>query len=782
MNSAVSRNIRHRIRLALFVIGCVLLLPARAAETNPPPAKSATLPPLVLLADDDYPPMAYLEEGVARGMDVDFGHALAGRMRREIRVKLIDWHRAQEKVLRGEADALLGMSESAERRKLFDFSRPMFTRQFGLLVRSSNQVIHDLRTLPGHTVGVTPGGFPGQFLKQQSGITFAVITNYQDGLHQLVAGKIDALAADLWVATYLMEKGNIHGVMVVGRPFATANTAIAVKKGNTALLAEINQAINLLYADGTVDKIRQDWRPQEMMFLSREKMQHQLALAAGILLVVLFTAMGLWIFTLRKQVRIRRRAVSALQESEARYRNLTEAAFEGVGISENGIVIDANDQLLKMLGYTRAEFIGLKVLDMVVPETRAIVADAIRGEQESNYEHRLFCKDGSVLAAEIRVKLVRIGSRALRMTAVRDVTERRKSELALLRSEELFRAIVEDQTEMIVRWKPDGTRTFVNAAYCRTFGGTREQFVGSSFFPLVSELDREAVLARIRILTPERPVSTATHRSIGPGGEILWQEWTDRALFDEQGRVVELQSTGRDITARVQAEAALREAQANELRVQAQFSRRLLTAQEQERHRLANELHDGLAQNLSVIKNRAHLARQSPDLPPLVLSHLDAIERVVSTAITETRSLAHNLRPPHIDQLGLTDSLQSLIREVSQASPIRFERRLENVDDLFKGDAATNLYRIVQEALNNLVKHSKAEEASVTLERDVRSARLRVADNGVGFDRDDVRSRHGLGLTSMTERVRMLGGHLALQSAPGHGTQLTIELPFAETP
>jgi signal transduction histidine kinase len=184
---------------------------------------------------------------------------------------------------------------------------------------------------------------------------------------------------------------------------------------------------------------------------------------------------------------------------------------------------------------------------------------------------------------------------------------------------------------------------------------------------------------------------------------------------------------------------------------------------------------------LSVIKIRTDLALQSPGLPAELTGHLDAIERVVCTAITETRNLAHNLRPPHIDQLGLTDSLQAMIREVSQACPIRFQRRLENVDDLFKGDAATNVYRIVQEALNNLVKHSQAADARITLERDVSVARLRVADDGVGFDRDAIQSRHGLGLTSMTERVRMLGGKLEIHSAPGRGTQLTVELPFTET-
>lgn len=135
-----------------------------------------------------------------------------------------------------------------------------------------------------------------------------------------------------------------------------------------------------------------------------------------------------------------------------------------------------------------------------------------------------------------------------------DVTERLEAKDALRRNEELFRAIVEDQTEMIVRWKPDGTRTFVNQAYCRTFGGTPSDFVGTSFYPHILEEYREGIREKVRSLTPGNPVATEMHQSISAGGKICWQEWTDRGIFDAHGTLVELQSTGRDITERKLAE------------------------------------------------------------------------------------------------------------------------------------------------------------------------------------------------------------------------------------
>jgi len=192
-------------------------------------------------------------------------------------------------------------------------------------------------------------------------------------------------------------------------------------------------------------------------------------------------------------------------------------------------------------------------------------------------------------------------------------------------------------------------------------------------------------------------------------------------------------------------------------------------------------LHDSLGQNLSIIKNRALLATRTSGIPAPTAEHLQAIERIVTDAIDETRNLAHNLRPAHIEQVGLTASLQELIREVSQSSEIRFERRVENVDGVFNHDATTNVYRIAQEALNNLIKHSRAQEAVITIERDLHSVHIRIADDGVGFDPARAMEQRGLGLTSISERVRMLGGHLDIQSAPGNGAQLNIDLPIAET-
>ena len=149
--------------------------------------------------------------------------------------------------------------------------------------------------------------------------------------------------------------------------------------------------------------------------------------------------------------------------------------------------------------------------------------------------------------------------RLVRMEIATNITERKQAEDQLRESEARYRSLVEDQTEFIVRWKPDGTRTFVNDAYCRYFGQPREQLVGTSFFPLIVEEHREMVWRRIKSLTPDDPASTDEHQAIRPDGTSAWQQWTDRAIFDDDGRLIEMQSVGRDVTERKLAEQALRE-------------------------------------------------------------------------------------------------------------------------------------------------------------------------------------------------------------------------------
>jgi PAS domain S-box-containing protein len=642
----------------------------------------------------------------------------------------------------------------------------------------------------------------------------------------------------------------------------------------------------------------------------------------------------------------RDRTLAKLQDNEEHLHNLTQAAFEGIGISENARIVDVNDQMLTMFGYDRHEMIGRNIVDLVAPESRETVSEAIRTGRESIYEHRLLRKDGSIFIAEARAKTVRIGNRKVRMTALRDITDRKLSEelnktqthvLEMLTRGEPLKKILDALIQMIeaqspemlssiLLLDPDGKHMRAGAApslpadFVKTSDGlpigpcagscgtaayrhapvfvsdiatdplwadgkqfalphglracwstpifdAQRRVLGTfAIYYRSPGLPNERHLRLIATATYTAAVCITKHRAdealhesedrfrtlvesspdciavavderlayLNPAGLKLikvknFDEVAGRSVYDfappelrdqmhvrrqivlergipspliefplqlPDGTAVLVESQAvpfvylgqpailnlmREITQRKRAETERAETTKREQKAREEFTHLLISSQEAERKRIAGELHDSLGQNLSVIKNRARLAAQQ-SIQPAAAAHLQAIERIVSAAIDETRNLAHNLRPAHIEHVGLTASLREMIREVSQSSQVRFERRVEDVDGIFKGEAATNVYRILQEALNNLIRHSHAREAVITIERDVHSVRLLIADDGVGFDTRRAAKRRGLGLTSMGERVRMLGGKLSIQSNPGQGTQLSVELPIATEP
>jgi PAS domain S-box-containing protein len=258
-------------------------------------------------------------------------------------------------------------------------------------------------------------------------------------------------------------------------------------------------------------------------------------------------------------------AIAALEEqlraSEQRFRSILDQASEGIFVADaSGHYVEVNATGAEMLGYTREEILRLSLIDVVAPDEAGRLPEAVarlRDGQPVTSEWRFRRKDGTQLDVELLGRQLP-DSRLLGY--VRDVTERKHTEELLRRSEERYRLIVENQTEFIVKWRPDGTRTFVNQRYCQVFGVREEACVGTSFFPLVAPEHREMIRRQTAALSPASPEYTEEHRSIVPGGE-RWQQWTSRGIFDESGHLVEILSTGRDITDRVRLEEQLRQSQ-----------------------------------------------------------------------------------------------------------------------------------------------------------------------------------------------------------------------------
>jgi signal transduction histidine kinase len=207
------------------------------------------------------------------------------------------------------------------------------------------------------------------------------------------------------------------------------------------------------------------------------------------------------------------------------------------------------------------------------------------------------------------------------------------------------------------------------------------------------------------------------------------------------------------------------------------FARQLIESQESERKRIAAELHDSLGQNLLIIKNRALLGQLSAEADPPFQRQFEQIAASAAQSIEEVRQIAQNLRPYHLDRLGLTEALEAMIEKVAASTAIRLIPELAPLDGLFTKEAAITLYRVVQESLNNIVKHAQASEARISVERQSDSVTITIRDNGRGFAPKVAEAQPGgAGLAGMAERVRMLGGELSIHSGPGQGTTVTVKI------
>src|SRR5262245_11288183 len=182
----------------------------------------------------------------------------------------------------------------------------------------------------------------------------------------------------------------------------------------------------------------------------------------------------------------------------------------GIARMADGVILAINDRLVAEMGYTREETIGQSVLQFQLSDDLAAkIKEMFKTKVPiRNFEGRVKTKAGEERLIVSSVEIVNFEGEPCFLWATNDVTEHKRAEAALRRNDGLFRAIVEDQTEMIVRWKADGTRTFVNQAYARVFGGKPEDHIGTNFFPLVHEEYRERIRKKIRSITPEHPLAT----------------------------------------------------------------------------------------------------------------------------------------------------------------------------------------------------------------------------------------------------------------------------------
>jgi PAS domain S-box-containing protein len=355
----------------------------------------------------------------------------------------------------------------------------------------------------------------------------------------------------------------------------------------------------------------------------------------------------------------------------------------------------------------------------------------------------------------------------------REIEERRKAEDALRISEERFRVAFEEAPMGMVIADSSLKLIRINRALCEMGGFSQEEMVGrnAAEFHLPADDGKIASLLS-QLIAGEIPRFTSLRRYVRKEGGFVWGQTTTTLVRNSAGKVDFLLALVQDVTEQKQAQEALDR--------ERQTLRYMLQASDHERQLIAYEIHDGLAQQLTaaIMQYQAyeHLLKEQPDKARVAFA---AASEMLQAAHAEARRLISGVRPPVLDEAGLETAVAHLVHDRRIFKGPKIEYHSEVQFDRLPAILENALYRITQEALTNAFKHSHSDRVRVTLLQQDNTIRLEVQDWGVGFDPQSV-PEDRFGLAGIRERVRLLGGQLLLDSRPGAGTLLRVEVPMIE--
>ncbi len=511
---------------------------------------------------------------------------------------------------------------------------------------------------------------------------------------------------------------------------------------------------------------------------------------------------GRFVLAIIRDITERKRAEEELSRYAAEVADLYSNAPCGYhSLDREGTFIAINDTELAWLGYTREEVVGrMKFSEIVTDQSLQTFRENFARFKEQgrigDLEFELVRKDGTpmwVLLSATAIKNAEGNFVASRSTFV-DITERKRSEEAHSR----LAAIVESSDDAILGTTLEGIITSWNRGAERIYGYPEEEVVGRPISMLVPPERAEeipAILQKVR--RGERVDNYETVRVRKDGGRID-VSITVSPIRDSKGNVVGVSTVARDVTERKQAEEEIRhlnetlerrvaertaQLAESELRLK-ELLGKLLVAHEEERRRVAYEVHDGLTQMVVATLHRLQLfAANHPPGATVGEGELDRVLWLARQTVVEARRVIEGLRPTALDDFGLAvavrQQLEELEREGWQTS---YEEDLG--EERLPSEVETALFRVAQEALANARKHAKSTRARVVLRRSAPGRiRLEVADEGRGFDPSATSPNAAgpgerVGLSSMRERVALLGGVLELKSKPGAGTTVIAEVPL----
>jgi PAS domain S-box-containing protein len=517
------------------------------------------------------------------------------------------------------------------------------------------------------------------------------------------------------------------------------------------------------------------------------------------------------------------RTFEALEHNEERFRSVVETAGDAIiSVDSQGHIVFWNKSAELTFGYSLDEVVGRPLTFIMSERFREAHRDAMDravSTGKSNIIGRTvemagLRRDGSEFPIELSLTTWGTREGIFFTEIIHDITERKKAEEALRRSRDELEIRVQERTAELARtnqalqikieernqvesalresetkyrtvadntydwiwWlSPEDRFIYVSPSCKGITGYDPEEFLKDPnlIFRIIHFEDKPIFMKHQIEVDSKQTGGEVEFRIVRPDGSHRWIAHACRPVFDDQGTFLGHRGSNRDVTERKLAQEALQQSE-EQLRY---LSSQLLSAEENERKRIARELHDGIGQYLTAVKFRVENILQQMDRVKAkrIAGPLETIIPLIQQSIEESRRIQMDLRPSILDDLGIQATLSWFCREFQTTySRISIEKLIEINEDEVPDSLKTVIYRISQEALNNVAKHSKADLVRLSLGKSDGKIELAIRDNGQGFDLNQIRPRkgseRGLGLTSMRERTELSGGSFEIESTVGEGT------------
>lgn len=495
-----------------------------------------------------------------------------------------------------------------------------------------------------------------------------------------------------------------------------------------------------------------------------------------------------------------KRTEKALRESEERFRAIVETTPECVKlISADGTLLHMNSPGLEMVGARSAgEVVGRSVYDLIAPEDRnrfkAFNERICRGEQGS-LQFNIIGLEGKRRHMETHAAPLRNPDATIVHLAVTaDISERKQAEELLRRSEERFRALVNASSDVVYRMSPDWSELgqLDGRGFVADTSGPRNDWLNEYIHPD----DQPLVLQAIRDAVRTRNPFQLEHRVRRADGTLGWTYSRAVPLLNGNGEILEWFGAASDVTARKEAEDNFRKlaqtldaevrARTRELEEQSsqvrELSWRLLRNQDQERRHIARELHDSVGQTLTVLDINLELFMQEAGCKSSeVASKIEEIQKTVQQLHGEIRTTSYLLHPPLLDESGLYSAISLYLQGLRERSALEVRFEISEQFGRLPGELELVIFRLVQESLTNIHRHSESKTASIRIDRESNQISLDIRDQGKGMSSErmaEIQSRRsGVGIGGMRERLRQFEGTMKIES-DSSGTRIFATIPL----